>query len=245
MGVGKTDRDLIGRWMPEGSDQYVRTYNAAVARLQKKFVRVVRSGKGYETFDEGSILEELKEWQWGADPDGAARSVEAFKAKVKIISAMETTVDEKQPSGEETEVATSGSESDGSWDVYGEGEADAEVKKAKKKRKKKSELKVLAEKAERGAPKDKKYQKLAEERQGGYVVVYQRAGRGTLHLLGPDACWMAKKRSFAKAEIYEEMPDTPFYSTWCKLCWRKEAEKAPESTSDSCDDLDMSDVTDG
>jgi hypothetical protein len=39
--VGKTDRDLIGRWLPEGSDQHVRTYNAAVARLQKKFVRVL------------------------------------------------------------------------------------------------------------------------------------------------------------------------------------------------------------
>ena len=89
------------------------------------------------------------------------------------------------------------------------------------------------------------FQDLAEERQGGYVVVYQRAGRGTLHQLGPGACWMARKRSFAKAEVYAECPDPQCYSTWCKLCWRTVADKAMESTSDSIDDLDLSDVTDG
>ena len=60
--MGKTERDLIGRWLPEGSDQYLTTYNAALERLRKKFVEMVRSGKAYSTFDEGSVLEEIKEW---------------------------------------------------------------------------------------------------------------------------------------------------------------------------------------
>ena len=34
LGIEKSERDLLGRWTPEGSDQYVRTYNAVVGRLQ-------------------------------------------------------------------------------------------------------------------------------------------------------------------------------------------------------------------
>jgi len=34
LGIPKSDRDLLGRWTPEGSDQYVRTYNAVVSRMQ-------------------------------------------------------------------------------------------------------------------------------------------------------------------------------------------------------------------
>ena len=92
--------------------------------------------------------------------------------------------------------------------------------------------------------KEAKRQHLAEERQGGYVIVYQRAGRGTLHMLGPSSCWMARKRSFTKSEVFKECPEAESYSTWCTLCWREEAKKAAESTSDSCDELDFSDVTD-
>ncbi|CAL1165122.1 unnamed protein product [Cladocopium goreaui] len=36
--VGKTDRDLIGRWLPEGSDQHVRTYNAAAFKNKVKVI---------------------------------------------------------------------------------------------------------------------------------------------------------------------------------------------------------------
>ena len=244
MGVSKTDRDLIGRWLPEGSDQYVRTYNAAVARLQRKFVKVVRSGKAYATFDEGSILEEMKEWmvtQWEVEPEAAGRAVEAFKKKVKVLAAAETG-DDAQPSGEETELAPTDSESEEGRAAPSEGKR---AKVEKKDKCKMSELGEFSKKAEERPSKERKFQLLAEERQGGYVVVYQRAGRGTLHLLGPDACWMAKKRSFTKAEIHKECPDPQLYSTWCKLCWRKEAEKAQESTSDSIDELDLSDVTDG
>lgn len=81
----------------------------------------------------------------------------------------------------------------------------------------------------------------AENRTGGYVVVYARAGRGTLHHLADGACWMAKKRSFLHAEVCEEMPDPVHYSTWCKLCWPPKGEAGQESTSDSVDGIDLTD----
>ena len=62
IGVQKPERDLLGRWKPEGSDTYVRTYNAAVTRMQSQFAEVIRQGDGYRRFDEGSVLEELKGW---------------------------------------------------------------------------------------------------------------------------------------------------------------------------------------
>ena len=228
MGVSKTDRDLIGRWLPEGSDQYVRTYNAAVARLQKKFVKVVRSGKAYATFDEGSILEEMKEWMvthWEVDPGDADNAVEAFKKKVKVLAAAET-VDDVQPSGEETELATTETESDKKQEAANEGKRAKVEKKGKCKM---PELGEFSKKAEERPSKERKFQQLAEERQGGYVVVYQRAGRGTLHLLGPDACWMAKKRSFTKAEIHKELSTIPRGAS-CAGGRRLRRHRSPQAT---------------
>jgi hypothetical protein len=156
-------------------------------------------------------------------------AAEAFKRKVQVLSAAETT----------TDLASSESGSDKSWEVC----ADGKRAKVEKKGKRGAKLEELAKKSEKKPPRresSRSWQKRGRGLRGGL-----RAGRGTLHQLGPDACWMARKKSFAKAEVYEECPDPQYYCTWCKLCWRKEAEKAPESTSDSIDDLDMSDVIDG
>lgn len=34
LGVLKDERHMLGRWKPKGSDQYVRTYNMAVSKMQ-------------------------------------------------------------------------------------------------------------------------------------------------------------------------------------------------------------------
>lgn len=44
-GVEKTQRDALGRWRPEGSDQYARTYKARVRSLIARFVGIVREGQ--------------------------------------------------------------------------------------------------------------------------------------------------------------------------------------------------------
>ena len=79
LGVEKSDRDLLGRWCPEGSDVYVRTYNAIVKKMQKRIVAVLRGEAAYEELDEGSILEELKVWlreKWTVPQDQADSVVE-------------------------------------------------------------------------------------------------------------------------------------------------------------------------
>ena len=178
MGVRKGDRDLIRRWLPEGSDQYVRTYNAAAARLQKKFVRVVRSGEAYTAFDEGSMLEELKERmvaQWEVDPERANNAVEAFKKKEQVLSAVETADKAQQPmGGEETDVAVSEFISGKSSEICAGGDNSAGEKKGKKKKAKadhmeKAKLAELVEKGKKKGHKERRFQHLAEERQGGYM----------------------------------------------------------------------------
>jgi len=52
LGVGKDERNPLGRWAPEASDQYVRTYKALVRKLVAQFVGVVRGGSAYKTLDE-------------------------------------------------------------------------------------------------------------------------------------------------------------------------------------------------
>ena len=63
---------MLGGWQPEGSDQYLRTYNAAVGRMQKKFAEAARREDAYEVLDEGSIFESVKDWlveKWSADKE--------------------------------------------------------------------------------------------------------------------------------------------------------------------------------
>ena len=213
LGIGKLERDLLGRWCPEGSDQYVRTYNAAVKRLQVKFSRAAGANNAYGRLDEGSALEDLKRWlvsHWGAGEDEADRAVEAWK---KQIGGKRNQDDP----GSDTDLASSGGEKEDLGKVV--------------------EARQPAFKRKLGA--------LDKEREGGFVVVYRRAGRGTLHRLGSGACWMAKKRSFHKSEVYADPPNVECYSMKCKLCWPPAADESSGSTSDSCDEVELSDDEEG
>lgn len=77
----------MGRWSPEGSDQYVRSYNAVITRLQRVFAMAVRRGDAYKRLDEGAVLEDLKIWlveKWRMDKEGAIRAVDNWKSKIKL-----------------------------------------------------------------------------------------------------------------------------------------------------------------
>ena len=214
IGIKKDERDLLGRWQPEGSDQYVRTYNAVVGRLQRVYAETIRRKNSYEVLDEGSIMEDLKLWlvsHWAADAAKADGAVEAWKVKLGWLreSRDNREVDEgiETPTSVVTQAST---------DV----EKDQPVEEADAKKRR-----LEAE----------------EDRQGGYVIVYRRAGRGTLHRLDASACWMARKRGFQKSEIFSECPEPLMYSMCCKLCWPAETQGLGESTSDSCDEVDLED----
>ena len=212
LGVEKSDRDYLGRWCPEGSDVYVRTYNAIVKKMQKKLVTILRGETAYEDLDKGSILEELKLWlteKWTVAEDMADSVVEAWKEKIGTRGMPPSAVS----LSEEATTIYSGSQSDG-------GTEEPEARDAKKRKVKET---------------------LDEEREGNYVVVYRHAGRGTLHRLGEKGCWMAKKRFFVRSEIHKALPEPEEYALRCKLCWGGGEQRLSESTSDSHDELSLSD----
>ena len=211
LGVAKTDRDLLGRWTPEGSDQYIRTYNAVVGGLQAKFAGPVREGRGYTAFDEGAVLEELKDWlevKWGVARDTAESVVENWKKKIGPLPGGIQEMVQKQGSVEQDppviEAAIDLSSSSSSSE-------------------------------EESSSKRRKVDRLSEEREVGYVVVYNRIDRGKLHRGGSKGCWMAKCRKFKKASSFLEMPEAEAYTTRCKLCWPEKDDSG--SSSDSEDEL--------
>ena len=47
IGVLNDQRNLIGRWSPDGSDDYIRTYRAAVRDLVARFIGTIAAGRSY------------------------------------------------------------------------------------------------------------------------------------------------------------------------------------------------------
>ena len=65
-----SDKDILGRWKPEGSDTYARSYGGRVASLQAVFAEAARSPGHCEVLDEREIAEiasGLKDWLIGKD----------------------------------------------------------------------------------------------------------------------------------------------------------------------------------
>ena len=62
MEVPLQDKDLLGRWKPEGSDTYARTFAGRVARLQALFAKVARGADRYDRLDEREIAADLVPW---------------------------------------------------------------------------------------------------------------------------------------------------------------------------------------
>ena len=52
----------LGRWKPEGSDTYARTFAGRVARLQALFAKVARGADRYDRLDEREIAADLFPW---------------------------------------------------------------------------------------------------------------------------------------------------------------------------------------
>ncbi|CAL1134668.1 unnamed protein product [Cladocopium goreaui] len=60
--TAKEERDMLGRWKPDGSDTYIRMYNGVVARLQKQYAKAVRVNNRTGLLDERDIIESAMSW---------------------------------------------------------------------------------------------------------------------------------------------------------------------------------------
>ena len=52
----------MGRWKPEGSDTYARSYGGRVAKLQLKFAVAAREENRYHILDEREAASSLQDW---------------------------------------------------------------------------------------------------------------------------------------------------------------------------------------
>ena len=60
LGYGKWERDCLGRWRPEGSDQYLRQMEIAVRRVQRAVAAAARQGLGRkDTLGEADALDDV------------------------------------------------------------------------------------------------------------------------------------------------------------------------------------------
>ena len=76
---------MIGRWSPDGSDDYVRTYKAAVRDLIARFANTVAAGRSYEAFDEEDAYVQVQVRIIGQVGEEAA--VEAAIVNLKNLAA--------------------------------------------------------------------------------------------------------------------------------------------------------------
>ena len=60
--IPKEERDLLGRWKPDGSDTYIRMYSGVVTKLQQQFAKAARDRRRFRILDEQEILESAISW---------------------------------------------------------------------------------------------------------------------------------------------------------------------------------------
>eukprot|EP00435_Cladocopium_sp_Y103_P068936 s20_g32.t1 len=60
--TAKDERDMLGRWKPDGSDTYIRMYNGVINRLQLKFAKAARQESRTRLLDERDVIESAMSW---------------------------------------------------------------------------------------------------------------------------------------------------------------------------------------
>jgi hypothetical protein len=205
LGEEKSRRDMLGRWRPEGSDVYMRTFNATVASMQKKFAKVASAEERYDALDECEITAELMMWlvkRKGLEEDIAVELVKKTEENMRVAPAADR-VDNPEPAihaNTEPEVIASDSASSG-----GEAEAGSTMQKGK----------------------------LAEPREPGFLLVFSRQRkRAKLHIAR--GCWIARDKILQDCTWSREAPGETEYDSLCLLCWPKSSEAAsdPESSDE-------------
>ena len=209
----KAERDLLGRWKPEGSDVYARTFNGRVAKLQRQFAEACRQDDHYEVLDEREIPVQLGEFLSDRRKSEASAISLATRQGLIWKRPIGKVVHDYIPLLHEEEDPELGagvgseSEASGSEDSVSQG---------------------------KGKPP-----KVAK-RSSRYVVVCLKGDVFRLHKAGVNGCWMGRQRAFKEAIEFGEKPAATEYTHVCKLCWpgSAEAEGASDSEGSSAETED-------
>ena len=106
LAVAKPDRDLVGRWKPDASDSYVRSYNGLVAKQQQKFAVALRKVDRSKILDEIDIVESADSWMKARKteipPAERNRLVEALRSSLEEFHAIEEALVDEDLIGDDT-----------------------------------------------------------------------------------------------------------------------------------------------
>jgi len=85
LGVGKEARNPLGRWAPEGSDNYVRTYRSLVRRLISQFTTEVQTGHAHNSVDEDNTFLDVRRALLKKGASLTEGVLETFAADAKLV----------------------------------------------------------------------------------------------------------------------------------------------------------------
>ena len=195
MDVPPQDKDLLGRWKPEGSDVYARSFGGRVARLQALFAGAAREADRYTRLDEREIAADLVPWLMERPKlsrDQAELTVEGLRRRWRGGGPWSpdpvpaTPTSEEPPLGVPTQAG----------DLEGSSQASA---------------------SEPGEPVCKQARVL--DRQANYVIVELPGAIFRLHKAGASGCWMGRRRAFRNSRDFVARPKAHEYTHVCRLCW--------------------------
>jgi hypothetical protein len=199
----KEERDAIGRWRPEGSDVYVRTYHALVARLQEKVASAMKEVNRFELLQEKEIAQSFRTWVMDRheltteEADSVAGDfLKMLQTPPQVPQQVLNLEDDDSPEVPPVEIFANEVSSVSSEDV------------------------------------PQKDWFLAENRPSNlYLVVRNKKGQGRLHR--SDGCWIARYRAVKFPHLCDKEPNVDTYDFRCRLCWPSVAATEANSSQSS------------
>ena len=88
-GLDPRDRDALGRWRPEGSDVYSRSFSGKIRRIHRYFVSELEKLRLAGDVDDFDVLDAAMQWlraRRGLSSDEAERVVDLFRASLATWS---------------------------------------------------------------------------------------------------------------------------------------------------------------
>ena len=88
LGATREKRGPLGRWAPQGSDEYVRSHKALARGLLGMYVATVRAGRAYEDLVEEDAIEDVGRimLQKGAEPNAFDKDLGRLKSEAKAAA---------------------------------------------------------------------------------------------------------------------------------------------------------------
>ena len=221
LGYDKPTRDILGRWSPRGSDEYVRSVQGIAMETQRKIAAQIRDGfGGPDLVDEGTLIAGIHAHFKGLD--WSDEQIEVAIAKLRYFG-------ENHGRGRIPQLP-------GSSDLSSSAPAIPSVARSTSRRSTSSSSSSASSKDEgdqvpaTSGPKDQPPQaEVSIGEEAVYLVsTAQKSGRKTLH--HRQGCWRKPGLDYKLGATFRDLPPTSEYTWVCQGCWKH---AAPQMVADS------------